>query len=127
MTLFTKIINQEIPSYKIYEDELVYAFLDIHPIQPGHTLVVPKIETDYVLDLPEPYYSHMFKVSKTISKALQKATDCARVGTMIEGFDVPHVHYHLVPLYQAGDFSSNRLELSPQQMQKMQTRILEHI
>jgi histidine triad (HIT) family protein len=73
-SLFTKIINGEIPSFKIYEDEYTFAFLDIYPVQPGHTLIVPKIEVDYFADVPEPYYSAVFQVAKKIAPAIQQAT-----------------------------------------------------
>jgi len=102
-TLFTKIINGEIPSFKIYEDEYVFAFLDIHPVQPGHTLIVPKVEVDYFVDVPEPYYSAVFQTAKKIAPALQQATGCARVATMILGYEVPHFHYHLIPSNSLSD------------------------
>lgn len=82
-TLFTKIIKGEIPSHKIYEDAYTYAFLDIYPVQPGHTLIVPKIEIDYFLDVPEPYYSAVFQTAKKITPAIQQATGCARISTTI--------------------------------------------
>lgn len=82
-SIFTKIINGEIPSFKIYEDEYVFAFLDIYPVQPGHTLIVPKVEVDYFVDVPEPYYSAVFQAAKKIAPALQQATDCQRVCTTV--------------------------------------------
>lgn len=102
-TLFSKIIRGEIPSYKIYEDDLTFAFLDINPVQTGHTLVVPKIEVDQMLDVPEPHYSAVFKTAKIVGKALQAATGCKRVGSIVLGWDVPHFHYHLIPMWQMGD------------------------
>ena len=102
-SIFTKIIAGEIPSYKIYEDEYTFAFLDINPINLGHTLVVPKIEVDLFHEVPEPYYSAVFKLAKKLAPAIEKATGCIRVGTIIAGFDVPHFHYHLVPMHGAGD------------------------
>ncbi|MFN4151550.1 MAG: HIT family protein [Candidatus Sericytochromatia bacterium] len=102
-SIFTKIINGEIPSYKVFEDEYTYAFLDINPINLGHTLIVPKIEEDYFLDVPEPYYSAVFKTAKVVAGAIHQATGCVRVGTVIAGFDVPHFHYHLVPMNDISD------------------------
>lgn len=101
-SIFTKIINQEIPSYKVFEDDLTYAFLDINPVQLGHTLIVPKVEVDYFLDVEDPYYSQVFKNAKTIGKAIHEATG-KRVGTIIAGWDVPHFHYHLIPMSGIGD------------------------
>ena len=96
-TIFSRIIAGEIPSYRIYEDDLTYAFLDIHPIALGHTLIVPKVEIDHFLDVPEPYYSRVFTNARIIGRALQQVTKKARVGTIIAGFDVPHFHLHLIP------------------------------
>ena len=108
MTIFSRIIAGEIPCYKIYEDEYIFAFLDIHPHTLGHTLVVPKIEVDHFSDLPEPYYTALFHVAKKISKAIQSATWCERVGAIFAGFDVPHVHYHLIPMTQSSDLDFAR-------------------
>lgn len=83
-TLFSKIIAGEIPSYKIYEDKYVFAFLDIFPAKPGHVLIVPKVEVDYFVDVPEPYYSAVFQAAKKISKAIQSATGCLRVCAVIK-------------------------------------------
>jgi histidine triad (HIT) family protein len=126
-TIFSRIIDGDIPSYKIYEDEYVFAFLDIHPIQPGHILIVPKYEADYFVDLPEPFYTALFQAARPSALAVQEATQCTRVGTLIEGFDVPHVHLHLVPMFQDGDLFSQRLELSTQQMQEVQTRVVQRL
>ncbi len=95
-TLFSKIIVGEIPSYKIYEDEHTYAFLDIFPMTDGHILIVPKREIDHFSEVSEPYYSAIFQTAKKLAPALKKATNCQRVCTMFAGFDVPHCHYHLI-------------------------------
>ena len=92
MTLFSKIIAGQIPSFKIYEDDLVFSFLDIQPHNLGHTLIVPKLEIDYFIDVPEPYYTGVFLAAKKVSTAIQKATNCKRVCTQILGWDVPHFH-----------------------------------
>lgn len=124
-TLFTKIINKEIPSYKIFEDDLTYAFLDINPINLGHTLIVPKIETDYFLDVEEPYYSQVFKNAKTIGKAIHEATLCKRVGTIIAGWDVPHFHYHLIPMFGFEDLDFRKgKKRSEEEMIEIQEKIV---
>jgi len=129
MTLFSKIMAGQIPCFKIYEDEHTFAFLDINPINLGHTLVVPKIEVDSFLDLPEPYYSKVFVNAKIIGKAIQKATNCVRVCTWIEGFAVPHMHYHVCPIFREnGEFWSKRG--SPQaeeEMKNIQLKIVERL
>lgn len=112
-SVFSKIIRGEIPSYKVYEDEHVFAFLDINPIHAGHTLVVPKTEIDYFLDVPEPYYSAVFRAAKKIGRAVHEATGCKRVGTVILGFDVPHFHYHLVPMWGHGDLDFRKSKQVP--------------
>ncbi len=123
-SIFTKIIKGEIPSYKVYENEHCLAFLDIQPIHSGHTLVVPKIEVDHFSDLPEPYYSAVFQAAKILSKAIGKATGCPRVGAAIVGFEVPHFHYHLVPLWGPADLNfKNAKKQTAEEMQDMQVRI----
>jgi len=117
-------MNGEIPSYKIYEDEYCFAFLDIQPIQEGHILVVPKIEVDSFTEVPEPYYSAVFKAAQKISIALQKATNCNRVGTMILGWDVPHFHYHLIPMWSVGDIKGKIKNLPPEKMKLIQEKII---
>src|SRR5690606_5826354 len=122
--LFTKIINGDIPSYKIFEDELTFAFLDINPIEPGHTLVIPKIEVDYFIDVPEPYYSAVFKNARIISAAIHQATGCKRVGTIIAGWDVPHFHYHLIPMHDYGALDFKRAKARNEaEMKEMQIKI----
>ena len=124
MTLFTKIIKGEIPSYTIFEDDLTYAFLDINPIQPGHTLIVPKIEVDHFLDLEEPYYSRVFQNAKIIGKAIQKATVAKRIGTIIAGWDVPHFHYHILPINSMADLDhKNAQKRSEAEMLDIQKKI----
>ena len=102
-TIFTKIIRGEIPSYKIYEDEHVFAFLDIRPIHLGHTLVVPKVEVDHFIDCPEPHYTKVHLAAQRIARALKTATGAPRVGTAVQGFEVPHFHLHLIPLWSPRD------------------------
>ena len=117
-SIFTKIIHGEIPCYKIYEDEHTFAFLARDQIALGHTLIVAKIEVDYFVDVPEPYYSAVFKNAQTIARAIQAATGCARVGTMIAGFEVPHFHYHLVPIDSIFDLSFSHARVREQEEMK---------
>jgi len=99
-TLFTKIINGDIPSYKIAENSTHYAFLDINPIAKGHTLVVPKKEVDYIFDLPDTLLSETMVFAKKIAAAIDKTLSPIRTGIIVEGLEVPHAHIHLVPIYQ---------------------------
>lgn len=127
-SIFSKIIAREIPSYTIYEDEYTYAFLDIFPARSGHVLVIPKIEVDYFIDVPEPYYSAVFQSAKKISKAIQWATDCARVCAVIKGYEVPHFHLHLVPTNTESDLNSIKPVRAPDEdLLAMQQKILQHL
>ncbi|RRQ50335.1 HIT family protein [Maribacter algicola] len=102
-TLFTKIINREIPCYKIAEDENYLAFLDINPNAKGHTLCIPKVEVDKILDLDEATYMGLMAFSRKVGKALEQAVECKRVGITVIGLEVPHVHVHLIPLNSMQD------------------------
>jgi len=104
-SIFTKIINGEIPSYKIDEDEHCYAFLDINPNAVGHTLCVPKQEVDKLFDLDQEIYMHLMQFSKRIAAALEQAVPCKRVGMAVVGLEVPHAHVHLIPIHQMTDMS----------------------
>lgn len=103
-SVFTKIIRGDIPSHKIYEDDKVYAFLDIHPIQPGHTLVIPKTEVEFVWDLSEEDYMAVMSAAKKIAQNIRKKLDVPYVGTQIVGVDVPHAHVHLIPFTSTKEF-----------------------
>jgi histidine triad (HIT) family protein len=107
-TLFSKIIKGEIPSYKIYEDEQIYAFLTIRPHTKGHTLVIPKIEVDHWDDVPEEYFNHMWRASQFVAKILKSKLGCVRVGVMVAGFEVPHAHIHLIPSNSMEDLSLDK-------------------
>ena len=100
-TIFEKIIAGEIPSYKVYEDDKVYAMLDIEPLSDGHVLVIPKNSVDLLWDLQEEDYEYLWKISKEIAQKMQKVLKPLRVGAVVEGFGVPHAHIHLVPLYDS--------------------------
>jgi len=102
-TIFTKIINGEIPSYKVAEDENFYAFLDINPNAKGHTLVVPKLEENKLFDLPEQSYVDLMQFSRKVALAIEKVIPCKRVGMAVIGLEVPHVHVHLIPLNNMED------------------------
>tara|TARA_A200000113_G_scaffold75698_1_gene66464 strand:- start:455 stop:844 length:390 start_codon:yes stop_codon:yes gene_type:complete len=104
-SIFTRIINGEIPSYKIDEDEHCYAFLDINPNAVGHTLCVPKQEVDKLFDLDQEIYMHLMQFSKRIAAALEQAVPCKRVGMAVVGLEVPHAHVHLIPIHQMIDMS----------------------
>ena len=104
-SIFTRIIRGEIPCEKILEDDRYFAFLDIRPISPGHTLVVPKNEVDQLFDLDSADLQGLMPFAQKIAKALEKSVPCKRIGMMVAGFEVPHAHVHLVPIQQEGDLS----------------------
>lgn len=126
MTLFSKIIAGEIPSYKCAEDEHFYAFLDINPLAQGHTLVVPKHEVDYIFDLPDEELSQMIVFAKRVAKAIRRAFPCRKVGMAVLGLEVNHAHIHLVPLQDEGDmdFRKPKLQLAPEVMSDTASKIL---
>ena len=103
MTIFSKIIAGEIPSYKIAENDKFFAFLDINPVNWGHTLVVPKQETDYIFDIPDPDLGEMMVFAKKVAKALKSEMPCRKIGVTVLGLEVPHAHIHLVPMQNEGD------------------------
>lgn len=112
MDIFSKIIAGEIPSYKIAEDDLFYAFLDIYPLVRGHVLVIPKTATDNLFDLPEAYLSGILLFARPIAKAIEKVFDCNRCGMAVLGLEVPHAHIHLVPINSENDINFNKVKLS---------------
>jgi histidine triad (HIT) family protein len=127
-TLFTRIISGEIPSYKIYEDEFVYAFLDIAPQKLGHTLIVPKCERDHFSQVPEPHYSAIFQTAKMLSPILQKATGSKRICTMFVGYEIPHCHYHLIPTDTIEDLDRGRArKATPDELLSMQNTIIQEL
>ncbi|MFZ9719016.1 MAG: HIT family protein [Chitinophagaceae bacterium] len=129
MSIFSKIIAGEIPSYKIAENELFYAFLDVFPMVEGHVLVVPKQEVDYFLDMPEQSLSEILLFAKPIAAAIQKAFPCKRVGLSVIGLEVPHAHLHLVPIQNSDDlnFTRPKLTVEPEQLKAAQEKILAHL
>jgi histidine triad (HIT) family protein len=124
-TIFTKIINGEIPCYKIAEDENYFAFLDINPLREGHTLVVPKKETDYIFDLDDNHVSGIILFSKKIASAIRSVIPCNRIGVAILGLEVPHAHIHLVPMDSMDDinFKRPKLKFSPEEFRSTASKI----
>ena len=124
-TIFTRIIKGEIPCYKIAEDDRFFAFLDISPIAKGHTLVVPKLQNDYIFDLEDEMLAEMMVFAKKVAKAIRQNVECARIGVAVIGLDVPHTHVHLVPITKAGDLDYNkkRVELSSEEMLNLSSAI----
>ena len=129
MSLFSKIIAGEIPSYKIAENEKFYAFLDIFPLVQGHTLVVPKTNVDNMFDLSEEYLSTLLVFARPIAKAIEKSFRCNRCGIAVIGLEVPHAHLHLVPINSADDlnFTRGKLKLSEEQLKEAQRKIVEKL
>jgi len=126
MTIFSKIIAGEIPSYKIAENEQFFAFLDIFPLVEGHVLVVPKNETDNLFDLSDEYLSAILLFARPIAKAIEKAFPCNRCGISVVGLEVPHAHVHLIPINSADDlnFTRGKLKLSSEELKAAQEKIL---
>ena len=124
-SIFTKIINGEIPCYKIAEDEHHLAFLDIMPLAKGHTLVIPKKEVDLIFDLETEEYKNLWAFAQQVAKKIGAAIPCVRVGVAVVGLEVPHAHIHLVPLNEMKDlnFLNERLKLTPEEYQEIQQRI----
>ena len=124
-TVFTKIIRNEIPSYKIAEDENNLAFLDVFPLVYGHVLVIPKQETDYIFDMSSDEYIDLFRFAKQVSKAMSKVIDCKRIGIAVVGLEVPHAHIHLVPLNNIEDinFQRPKLNFSEEKMHEIADKI----
>jgi histidine triad (HIT) family protein len=129
MTIFSKIIAGEIPSYKIAENDKFFAFLDIFPLREGHVLVVPKTETDKFFDLSDDYLGEMLVFAKPIAKAIEKSFNCNRCGISVIGLEVPHAHLHLIPINAANDLNFNqpKLKLAEGELKKIQEKILAHL
>ena len=126
MTIFSKIIAGEIPSYKITENEKFFAFLDIFPLREGHVLVVPKTEVDNLFDLPDAYLQEMLLFAKPIAKAIEKAFKCNRCGISVIGLEVPHAHIHLVPINSSNDlnFTQPKPKAADKDLETAQQKIL---
>jgi len=111
-TIFSKIISGEIPSYKVAEDEHFLAFLDIFPLSKGHTLVIPKVETDYIFDIESEQYANLWKFAQKIAKAQKKVVDCERIGVAVIGLEVAHAHIHLIPINGVKDINFSREKMT---------------
>jgi len=124
-SIFSRIVNGEIPSWKVAESELFLAFLDVNPLAKGHTLIVPKVETDYFFDLSDEEITSIMLFSKKVASAMRSTLPCLRIGMSVIGLEVPHAHIHLVPLNNMGDinFSSPRLNLSAEEMEAIAASI----
>ena len=124
-TIFTRIIQGEIPCYKIAEDDKFFAFLDINPLSKGHTLIVPKQETDYIFNLEDDTLGPMMVFAKKVAKAIEKAVPCKRIAVAVIGLEVPHAHIHLVPITQEGDldFKKEHVKLSTDEFLEIQKKI----
>jgi histidine triad (HIT) family protein len=126
-SIFSKIIAKEIPSYIIQENENFIAFLDVNPLVRGHVLVVPKLEIDYIFDIPAQYLSEILLFAQPIATAMQAAISCSRIGISVIGLEVPHAHVHLVPINSANDlnFTQPKLKFSDVEMQQIQIEIID--
>lgn len=126
MSIFSKIISGEIPSYKIAENDLFIAFLDVFPLVKGHVLVVPKIEVDKLFDLPEEYLSFMLLFAQPIARAIEQTFDCKRCGISVVGLEVPHAHMHLVPINTANDlnFTQPKITVEKEEMEAIQQKLI---
>jgi histidine triad (HIT) family protein len=124
-SIFTRIVNGEIPSYKVAENDRFFAFLDISPLAKGHTLVIPKKEVDYIFDLDPETYSGLMEFSKTVAHAIKKAIPCNRVSLHVIGLEVPHAHVHLIPINNMNDcnFANPKLKLSKEEFQAIAKKI----
>lgn len=128
-SIFTKIVNGEIPSWKIAEDENFYAFLDISPVAKGHTLVIPKKEVDYLFDLDDETYAGLQLFAKKVAQGIKNAIPCQKVGVMVLGLEVPHAHIHLVPMQSEADLMNfrNKLSLSKEEMAEITASIAKEV
>lgn len=126
-TIFTKIVNGEIPCFRVAENEEFLAFLDINPLVKGHTLVIPKVEIDYIFDIDDDLLGRMMIFAKQVAKKMDKVFDCARIGVTVIGLEVPHAHIHLIPINGINDmdFSKPKLKLPPEEMEAIASSIFE--
>lgn len=127
--IFTRIVQGEIPSYKIAEDDRFYAFLDINPVAIGHTLVIPKEEIDYIFDLPDELLGDLMVFAKKVGLAVEKEVECQRIGVTVVGLEVPHAHVHLIPIDSIYDmeFSKPKMKLSEAEFRELAERIRRHL
>ncbi|WP_019505591.1 HIT family protein [Pleurocapsa sp. PCC 7319] len=127
-SVFTKIINGKSPAFRLWENDLFIAILDIHPINPGHTLLIPKQQIDDIFDLPDELYNSMWQTVKWLAPHIQQAMESKRIGIAVEGFSVPHVHIHLVPVNSNNELNPERsVSASPEQLSIVQNKICQVI
>lgn len=128
-SIFTRIIKGEIPCYKVAEDDRFIAFLDVRPLKPGHTLVVPKKEIDYIFDLDEKTLADMMLFAQKVAKAMKEVIECKRIGVAVIGLEVPHAHIHLVPITRESDllFTNPRVSPAPEESEKLARSIGDHV
>lgn len=128
-SIFTRIINREIPGHIVAEDDRAIAFLDIQPLVKGHTLVVPKKEVDYIFDLEDEDYVHLMRFAKKVAGAVEKAIPCIRIGVSVIGLEVPHTHVHIIPLNRMDDINFSRPKMSPsrEELAEVASLIREHM
>jgi histidine triad (HIT) family protein len=124
-SIFTRIVNGEIPCFRVAEDDRYLAFLDVRPLKPGHTLVVPKMEVDYIFDLDEDMLAGMMLFAQKVARAMKEVIECNRIGVAVIGREVPHAHIHLIPITREGDmlFTNPRVSLSPEENGKLAAEI----
>ena len=129
MTIFSRIIAGEIPCYKIAEDDRYFAFLDINPMTKGHTLVIPKVEVDYIFDLDDKTLADMMLFAKKVAAAIEKSVSCVRIGVAVIGLEVPHTHIHLIPITKESDmnFRNPKLKLSSDEMNEIAAGIRKNL
>jgi len=120
-SIFSKIVSKEIPSFKVHEDDNFLAFLDINPLKKGHTLVIPKEETDYIFDIKSQEYEDLWSFAKVVAKGMKKVIDCERISIVVMGLEVPHAHIHLIPFNNIHDidFSQPKLKILDEEMQEI--------
>jgi histidine triad (HIT) family protein len=128
-TLFTRIVQGEIPCYKVAEDENYLAFLDINPLAKGHTLVIPKKEIDYIFDLEDSLFAGLNLIAKKVANAIDKSVNCKKIGIAVVGLEVPHAHIHLIPLNAIGDlnFANPKLKFTPEEFRKIAETIASNL
>jgi len=124
-SIFTRIVNGEIPCFRVAEDDNYIAFLDVRPLKAGHTLVVPKKEVDYIFDMDQEALAGMMLFAQKVAKAMKEVIECKRIGVAVIGLEVPHAHIHLIPLTREGDmlFTNPRVALSPEENEKLSKEI----
>ncbi len=124
-SIFTRIVNGEIPSYKVAESDSFFAFLDINPVAKGHALVIPKKEVDYIFDLEDDLYRDLFSFAKRVGQAIEATVSCKRIGMIVFGLDVPHAHIHLIPINKGSEMnlSSPKVQLDSKEFQEIALKI----